>query len=449
ANATGLGVALYTVTVTDANLCTATDTTSLFIPGGPTLTTAIDNEPSCVGSADARATVSITSGTSPYIIDWPGTTNDTTISTVMTEQGVGLSAQTYTITVTDINSCSAVATVTPVDPLPVTVTANGVNPLCFGSSDGDLTSLGGGGTGTITYNWNILGAGQDHIGTVASGTYTVTATDANGCTATDQTTLTDPLPLTVTATSSSPLCYEDCDGTIEVTPGGGTGAYTFIWNDGATTEDRDSLCGDTARYYVTVTDNNSCVAIDSANVTRPAEVIALIAVPSEDTTSTSPFTVNFENGSTGADTYLWDFGDDETGITSNDSNTSYTYVNATIISYTVVLTASQGGNCPKTDSTVVTISCEDTLSAPDIFTPNGDEVNDRFMVKHKGINNIKGMIFNRWGEKLYQWAGVETGWDGRTIAGEQVPDGVYYYLITAIGCTGQEFDLKHTVTIIR
>ena len=90
------------------------------------------------------------------------------------------------------------------------------------------------------------------------------------------------------------------------------------------------------------------------------------------------------------------------------------------------------------------------MSIPDVFTPNGYNYNDKFMVTYLNICSLSGQIYNRWGEKLFAWDGVETGWDGRTFAGEEVPDGVYFYLIDAIGCDGKEYlGNKGTVTIIR
>ena len=104
------------------------------------------------------------------------------------------------------------------------------------------------------------------------------------------------------------------------------------------------------------------------------------------------------------------------------------------------------------DETTETIVVEagSFLSIPDVFTPNADDFNDKFMVSYINICELNGRIFNRWGEKLFEWDGVETGWDGRTLSGEEVPDGVYYYLIDAKGCDEKEYlDNKGTVTIIR
>ena len=94
--------------------------------------------------------------------------------------------------------------------------------------------------------------------------------------------------------------------------------------------------------------------------------------------------------------------------------------------------------------------------APSAFTPNGDGINDFFFPVGVGVsdNDFEFYIFNRWGEKLYQWEGVETGWDGRTMAGVEVPDGVYFFIISGKGCDGKLYGqndptLTGSVTVVR
>ena len=123
--------------------------------------------------------------------------------------------------------------------------------------------------------------------------------------------------------------------------------------------------------------------------------------------------------------------------------------------YTMYLTiVNELENCPRTDSIIIYVDADSYLTAPDIFTPNGDDINDKFMVTYKNICEVNGMIFNRWGEKLYQWEGVETGWDGRTMAGVEVPDGVYFFIISGKGCDGKLYGqndptLTGSVTVVR
>ena len=112
-----------------------------------------------------------------------------------------------------LEGCTATADATVAEPTVLTVTAAAVDASCNGVCDGDVTSVGAGGTAPITYSWSGLGAGQDQIGTVCAGTYTVTATDANGCTATASATVAEPTLLTIAASGTNASCNGVCDGT--------------------------------------------------------------------------------------------------------------------------------------------------------------------------------------------------------------------------------------------
>jgi gliding motility-associated-like protein len=79
-----------------------------------------------------------------------------------------------------------------------------------------------------------------------------------------------------------------------------------------------------------------------------------------------------------------------------------------------------------------------TFVIPNIFTPNGDDINDIFTVTSTGLESLNANIYDRWGLKLYEWDSVSGGWDGRTASGVTCPDGTYYYLMRVIGLDGKE-----------
>jgi gliding motility-associated-like protein len=118
--------------------------------------------------------------------------------------------------------------------------------------------------------------------------------------------------------------------------------------------------------------------------------------------------------------------------------------------YTVKLVAVNAWGC--LDSVIysfIKVTEKSSLFIPDIFTPNGDGPNDIFKIKSEGISELNGVIFNRWGELLFQWNTVEGGWDGRTASGTPVPDGVYFYIIKAVGSDGVIYTQKGHVTLMR
>ena len=138
---------------------------------------------------------------------------------------------------------------------------------CFSGSNGSVNLTASGGTGTLTFAWSNAAATEDLSG-LSAGTYDVTVTDANSCTATASATVTAPATaLAATAMGTNPLCPGATNGSINLTQSGGTSPYTYAWTGGATTEDRSGIGAGT--YSVTVTDANGCTATASATLSAP------------------------------------------------------------------------------------------------------------------------------------------------------------------------------------
>ena len=98
------------------------------------------------------------------------------------------------------------------------------------------------------------------------------------------------------------------------------------------------------------------------------------------------------------------------------------------------------------DSTVVLTS---TLIMPNAFSPNNDKINDVYMVKsYQNIVEFHAYIFNRWGQKLYEWTDLEGGWDG-TYRGNDVKQGTYFVLVKAKGADGQTYNIRKDVNLLR
>ena len=266
-----LAVGTYTLTVTDANGCTNTESVTITQPAAPlTSTVTSSTNVSCFGGNDGSATATGIGGTPAYSYAWSSGANTATAS--------NLTAGTYVCTVSDINGCVSVAIATITQPpTAVTVAVTGsTNVTCNGGNDGSATAFGSGGTGAITYLWSN-GASTATATGLTAGTYTVTATDANLCTATDNITITEPTPVSATFTSTNVLCFGGNDGTITATGSGGNGgAYTFLWNTGATSASISGLTAGT--YSVTITDNAGCTGIETQAITEPTLLVATIAL---------------------------------------------------------------------------------------------------------------------------------------------------------------------------
>src|SRR5262249_26476716 len=149
--------------------------------------------------------------------------------------------------------------------------ASPTNILCFGNQTGSVDLTVSGGKTAYTFHWNS-GATTEDLSGLGAGTYSVTVTDANGCSATASAVVTQPTQLAASASPTNILCFRNQTGSVNLTVSGGNTAYTFHWNNGATTEDLSGLGAGT--FSVTVTDANGCSATASAVVTQPTQLTA-------------------------------------------------------------------------------------------------------------------------------------------------------------------------------
>ncbi|WP_428979179.1 DUF7507 domain-containing protein [Flavobacterium cupriresistens] len=276
ATITGLTNNTYSVTVTDTNGCTFTesvvvdcvDTCDAVVQFG-TVTNVL-----CAGTATGSATVSASSALRPGAV-FTFTWSDGTITTGTSSTISNKAAGTYTVSVT-INgtACDAVQesiTITePVTMLSANATATDENGPT--TNDGTVSVTANGGVGPYTYLWNT-GATTAQVTGLDQGTYNVTVTDANGCTATASATVNNGtcLMLTATASSTAVSCFGTSTGTVSVSVSGGSGNFTYLWNNGATTATVNNLPA--GNYSVTVTDTTTlCTTTSSAEVQSPLAI---------------------------------------------------------------------------------------------------------------------------------------------------------------------------------
>ncbi|MBK9191385.1 MAG: T9SS type A sorting domain-containing protein [Crocinitomicaceae bacterium] len=261
---TGLLAGSYIVTATDDNGCTGDATVNLSDPNGPTLAVngASFLDLDCNGDADGdiQMDVTLNGGATSATYDWD---NDGTGDTDDTEDLSSLPAGTYNVEVVDNNNCVSTLGVTVNEPTAIDATDASTDVTCNGDGDGaiDLTISGGTVSGAYTVSWTDGGtfsASTEDISSLDPATYSVTITDDNGCTFTDNYVISEPAALSANGTSTDEMTGND--GTIDLTVTGGTGPYTFDWTDGgtfsATTEDLTGLAE--GAYDVTVTDANGC-----------------------------------------------------------------------------------------------------------------------------------------------------------------------------------------------
>lgn len=254
---TGLAAGTYGITVTDGASCSSTALVTLVEPTALSLTSNNIVHVSCNGGSDGAISTNAAGGITPYAYLW---NNSTT-----TDSLIGLSVGAYTVTLTDANGCIIDISVSINQPSALATTlVSSTDILCNGDSTGSISMNSTGGTAPYTYSWSN-GATTDALTGLPAGTYTVTATDANGCeVVSSAVSLNQPtLPLTSTATDNG-------DGTATVLVNGGAiGLNTYQWDAAAgnqTTATATGLVNNTT-YSVTVTDVNGCTSVSTVTVT--------------------------------------------------------------------------------------------------------------------------------------------------------------------------------------
>tara|TARA_R110002049_G_scaffold308786_2_gene514082 strand:- start:1198 stop:3327 length:2130 start_codon:yes stop_codon:yes gene_type:complete len=179
---TAIGAGTYTVTISDGNACTSVKTFTVTQPTSLSLVDVITNV-SCNGGNDGTISLTASGGVSPYAFLW---SNANTTSSI-----TGLSAGTYNVTVTDANAITSIGSYVVTEPTAIQIAGVITNATTFGGSDGSVDITVSGGTPVYTYLWSNTAITED-ISTLSAATYTVTVTDANGCTAVDNFVITQP-----------------------------------------------------------------------------------------------------------------------------------------------------------------------------------------------------------------------------------------------------------------
>src|SRR5687768_441668 len=287
---------VYSVTVTDNNDCTKTASYTIN-PGSIVDVNLIQiQHVTCFGGSNGAISINATGGVPPYTYAW---SNGMTGSSI-----TGLTAGSYLVTVTDFNGCSVVEGYTVTQPTAVNAVISQTSQnLCFGDATADLTATASGGVPGYTGMWSngVVGMSNPNV---PAGTYTITVTDADGCTDTSSATVTQPPLLTVNVSTTNETSSGANDGTASANVNGGTQPYTYQWSTGAASQSISGL--PPGMYCVTITDNNGCTATGCGQVNEFGCAI---------TTSLGSDQIICENGTvlltptvtgaTGTVTYLW------------------------------------------------------------------------------------------------------------------------------------------------
>ncbi|HTA60939.1 MAG TPA: SprB repeat-containing protein, partial [Bacteroidia bacterium] len=308
----GLAAGTYTVKVADATACA--NIFSVVITQPPAIAANFSLLKIC-NSDTATIKVNATGGYTPYTYLW--NTNATA------NQIHGATVGIYSVTITDSAHCTKAATYTYTHPAPIAASFTATTIKCNGDTT-NIKVIATGGYSPYTYLWNTTATTNQIYGATA-GVYTVTISDSVHCTNVATYTLTQPLPIGASFTSTKIKCMGDTTS-IKAIATGGYSPYTYLWNTSATT---NQIHGVTAGIYtIAITDSAHCTGVGFDTLTQPTAIVANFSLQKICNSDTATLKVNVTGGISPY-TYLWN-----TNATTNQIH------GITVGSYSITITDS-------------------------------------------------------------------------------------------------------------
>lgn len=321
----------YTITVTDNNGCTESDSFQITQTTGLSITSNVVN-PTCGTTNNGLIDISVFGGTPAYAYLWSNGSSTQDLSSL----GTG----TYSVSVTDANGCVATVVYTLTAPIPLSISFTNNNIGCFGDSTGYINSNVTGGQSPYSYFWNT-GANTPNITNVIAGTYTLTVNDAGGCTSTSSVQIYQPqLPLVISAAITPSQCFGVNNGSIDIFATGGTVLYNYNWSNGATTQDLQNISS--GNYSLILTDGNGCIYDTAFVVSQPALPL---------TSQTSQVNVSCQNGNNGFVNLTVSGGQQPYSYNWSNGQTTQDLFSLSAGTYTLILT--DGNGCIAYDTVTI------------------------------------------------------------------------------------------------
>jgi len=522
----------YDLNIEDGNGCAIDTSVTLSGPAAAVINNVVEVDESCPGMCDGSLDIDA-SNVTQYSIDGVNFQAGALFS--------NLCAGNYTVYAQDVNGCSATAPAVVVSPTAVGANATSVSPICIDGSS-LLSGSAAGGTAPYTYSWAdntgavVFTTQNGNASPVLDEIYTLTVTDANGCTAATNTLVQVSDSLTLTVFGDTPVCEGAISNLSALAGGGDGGPYTYTWDQGLGVGQSQAVNPtQTTVYTVTITDGCETPPI-SAQVTITVNSVPAISLTGDLLSGCAPVTTNFtDNNVPAGATCLWNFGDGGTStqcgnpaytftepgcwdvtltittaegcvgsvtvpnyvcvydyptadftfgpqpttvmnptisfvnLSSNADNynwtfdvggledqstvehPSYAFPTANPGTYQVCLEAVTAEGCTDTTCQNVVIDEEFIVYVPNAFTPDGDLINNIFIPVVKGVDELKYtfMVFNRWGELIFESSHPSQGWDGY-YKGVMSQTDVYVWKLSCVDASSnKKHDYIGHVTLLK
>jgi gliding motility-associated-like protein len=431
----------YSVIVQDANGCQKKF--DIEVPEGLSLSAGVDpvNPPTCNGDADGSISISIQIANNPVLFDFgSGLQASNTLSNIP--------AGTYNVYAVDAAGCEGQFTIEVTDFPPLVVALDIADISCNGANDGSITAIPTGGAGGYAYGWSN-GETDETIDNLAAGLYSITVTDANGCTEVNAGDIIEPGPLDFSFSVVDVICAGEATGLISVTATGGTPPYEYS-ADGIQFQSDLNLSGLLAgEYQVQVRDASGCSLAKTAFITEP---LPLVAEAGPDQTVDLGYTADLQGFFSPPSLPVALSWSPSATLSCGDCQDPVAFPSETTTYY---LTVEDEVGCRAIDSVIVTVLLKRPIYIPNVFTPNADGLNDFFTVyggpAARSIRSLK--IFTRWGSLVFEGYDLplnkeSSGWDGY-FKGKIMDPAVFAYLAEVEFIDGVVVLHEGDVTILR
>jgi len=407
---------------------------------------------SCFGSCDGIAEVAATGGVGEFTYSWPLSGNVGAMES-------DLCSGKYYVDIMDENGCIVTDSITIGEPDSLDLNIdlfNTFNPACNSEGDGIITvDYTGGNVGPVTYTWTDDVSDDAAAIELVNGLYGITVTDINGCTDTTSYELSSPPPVEAMVPSpEEPTCFGERTCIEVLDPSGGSGeGYRFSINNSSLFPIDSCVLVFAGEYIVSIFDSEGCSFDTTIVINQPSEMLA--SVIGEDLVALGDSVSILEvvlNQDFIIDTIIWDSTSPFECI-DDDCTEIYIYPSGDAL-YTV--TAIDENGCIATSEILIRIDDERKVYIPNIFSPNGDGINDQFQLyTGQGVTEVViFQVFDRWGNKMFEVEDLSPnpagtiGWDG-TFKGQNLDPGVFAYRAEITFIDGKTIPYTGSITIIR
>jgi len=422
----------YSVVISDANGCSVSSNTNVSQPPAITISPTVVPV-TCFGMNNGSVHLLVTGGTPAYTYAWNnGSTN---------QNMAGLTAGNYHVIVTDAGNCTALNNIIVTQPAQMVISSNISNVGCSGQNDGSISLTTAGGTPPYLYNWSSSNEKTAVIDSLSSGSYAVTVNDNNGCTITSTFNILPSVPLVAISTAQNASCTGVNNGSVSVVVSGGTLPYNYVWSNGQSSSIATDLAS--GAYEVTVTDAKGCSVETGASIAASYE-LSVHASASSNVTNGGAIQLSATSTPDHGNAYSWG----PVNYVSCGTCASTEAVPPQTTLFTVNVTDANG--CKAVDTITVDVITGTTIFIPNVFTPNDDGVNDQFKIYGdlSNINYFDMVVFDRWGEKVYESNDPNFEWFG-AYKGQPAPTGVYVYVASMVFNDGSRKEYKGSLTLLK